>query len=144
MKNISFLRNGKEFKPTKKQLKIVLDDYALMLIKKTKENQELKDHFAEFEDFIEEQGFESLEELKCNIECLKEEVEWGKFNYNELFKSREELYKETQALKDRWEKLKDFIDTFKECNIDEANLAWKILDKMQELELADLIREKEK
>ena len=77
MKNISFLRNGKEFKPTKKQLKIVLDDYALMLVKKMKENQ---------------------------------------------------------ALKTRWEKLKDFIDTFKEQNIDEANLAWKILDKMQELE----------
>lgn len=71
---------------------------------------------GKFEDFMEEQGFESLDELKSNIECLKEETEWGKFNYNELFKSREELYKENQALK----------------------------AKIQELELAELIRKKEK
>ena len=28
MKNISFIRNGKEFEPTKDELKRVLDDYA--------------------------------------------------------------------------------------------------------------------
>lgn len=28
MKNISFMRNGKEFEPTKNELKQVLDDYA--------------------------------------------------------------------------------------------------------------------
>ena len=28
MKNISFMRNGKEFKPTKAELERVLDDYA--------------------------------------------------------------------------------------------------------------------
>lgn len=123
MKNISFLRNGKEFKPTKKQLKIVLDDYALMLIKKTKENQELKDHFAEFEDFIEEQGFEDLQDLERYIE--------QSIKASELLDKK---MKENQALKTRWGKLKDFIDTFKEHNIDEANLAWNILDKMRELE----------
>ena len=101
---------------------------------------------AKFEDFMEAHGFENLEELECNIECLKEEVEWGEFNYNELFKSREELYKENQALKDRWEKLWDWICDKKPISKG-ANAILKkseILDKMRELELADLIRRKEK
>ena len=90
---------------------------------------------GKFEDFMEEQGFESLEELKVNIEYLKDKVETEKFNYEQLHKFKNQLQQENQALKERWEKLKDFIDTFKEHNIDEANLAWKILDKMKELEV---------
>ena len=53
-----------------------------------------------------------------------------------IFKDEQinELEIESQALKDRWEKLKEYINGFKEYNIEEANLAWKITDKMQELE----------
>lgn len=95
---------------------------------------ELADKLGEFEDFMEEQEFESLEELKINIEYLKDKIEADKFNYGQLHKFKNHLQQENQALKDRWEKLKDFIDAFKEYNIDEASLAWKILDKMKELE----------
>lgn len=49
-------------------------------------------------------------------------------------KQIDELEKENQALKDRWNKLKQYINTFKEYDIEESNLAWKITDKMQELE----------
>lgn len=78
---------------------------------------------AEFEDFMEAQGFEDLYTFRMAI------------NLNQLMnKAGIEHFKENQALKARWEKLKDFIDTFKEHNIDEANLAWNILDKMKELE----------
>lgn len=70
---------------------------------------------AEFEDFMEEYGFEDLEHLKLRLENLQHIAKYYA----------------------RWEKLKDCIDTFQEHNIDEANLAWKILDKIQELKLAD-------
>ena len=126
MKNISFLRNGKEFKPTKKQLKIVLDDYALMLIKKTRENQELKDHFAEFEDFIEEQGFEDLQDLERYIEQSIKAIEL-----------LDKKMKENQALKTRWEKLKKFVNTPKEIQQWDERFEVtvdSIKAKMQELE----------
>ena len=80
---------------------------------------------AEFEDFMEEQGFESLGDLKNTVINIEKLMFIAAKTTN--------LKEENQALKDRWENLKDFINTFKEHNIDEANLAWKILDKMQEL-----------
>lgn len=83
---------------------------------------------AEFEDFMEEQGFEDLNTFRTAIKL------------NQLMnKAGVEHFKENQELKARWEKLKDFINTFKEHNIDEANLAWNILDKMRELEKNQLI-----
>ena len=99
------------------------------------------DKLAEFEDFMGEQGFKSLDELKSNIECLKEETEWGKFNYNELFKSREELYKENQALKNRWEKLKESVEEFQRDVV--AVYPMTLLDKMKELELAEKLKRNE-
>jgi hypothetical protein len=103
---------------------------------------------AEFEDFIEEQGFESLEELEHLIgypvfkdgydeqgnEINKIEFATYKKSFEEVFDKNKKLKQENQAFKDRWDALKKFIDTFKEHNIDEANLAWKILAKMEELE----------
>ena len=44
------------------------------------------------------------------------------------------LMKENQLLKDRWQKLKEYICTLKEYNIEEANIAWKITKKILELE----------
>lgn len=101
---------------------------------------------AEFEDFMEEQGFESLEELKINIEYLKDKIKTDKFNYEKLHKFKNHLQEENSAIKERWEKLWDWI-----CDKNPiskgANAIFKkseILDKMRELELNDLIRKKDK
>ena len=44
------------------------------------------------------------------------------------------LKQENKTLKDRWQKLKEFIEQFKEYDPVEADLAWKIAEKMKELE----------
>lgn len=66
-----------------------------------------------FEDFMEEVGAESLDELENCIVDLKQEI---------------------QALKERWQKLNQYINGFKEYNVEQANMAWLITNKMQELE----------
>lgn len=78
---------------------------------------------AAFECFMEERGFESLGELESVL-----------YQLNVKASKTKELGQEKQALKARWGKLKDFIYDFKKYNIEEANLAWKILKKMKELE----------
>ena len=60
------------------------------------------ERLAEFEDFMEEQGFESLEELKINTEYLKDKIKTDKFNYEQLHKFKNHLQEENQALKERW------------------------------------------
>ena len=147
MENISFLRNGKEFEPTKNELKIVLNDYA-------KKIGELETKLAEFEDFMEEKGFESLEELKDSYETIKKSQA---STHSALMTINEELVgtrqfiikqtKENQALKSRWEKLKKFVNTPKEIQQWDERFEVtvdSIKAKMQELELTDLVREKEK
>lgn len=94
---------------------------------------------AEFEDFMEEQGFESLEELKINTEYLKDKIKTDKFNYEQLHKFKNHLQEENQALKDRWEKLKDYVKEERKKNKDLACTAWynadeEFLAKMKELE----------
>ena len=114
MKNISFVRNGKEFEPTKNELKIVLNDYA-------KKIGELETKLAQFEDFIEEQGFEGLEELKYSYDTIKKSQASTHFA---LMTINEELVGTRQFI----------IKQIKE------NKALKA--KIQELEFADLIRKK--
>ena len=82
-----------------------------------------------FEDFIEEQGFEDLEELKRYIE--------QSFKASELILKKKQ---ENQALKDRWEKLKKWVDE-SGCFLDDGSFSgdvvisiYAILDKIQELE----------
>lgn len=60
---------------------------------------------VEFEDFMEEQGFESLELLKATLKMKTQSI-----------KGFEKLKQENQALKDRWNKLKEYIE--KEINND--------------------------
>lgn len=43
-----------------------------------------------------------------------------------------------ELLNKRWEMLKEYINGFKEYNIEEANMAWILTDKMQELEQENL------
>ena len=63
---------------------------------------------CEFEDFMEEQGFESLEEVKRQCDLVVDVLAMDSEN-SELKIANEKLWKENQALKDRWEKLKDWI-----------------------------------
>lgn len=62
------------------------------------DNQMLINKLGEFEDFMEEQGFEDLKTFRMAI------------SLNQLMnKAGVEHFKENQELKARWEKLKDFI-----------------------------------
>ena len=104
-----------------------------------------------FEDFMEEQGFESLEDLKDSYETIKKSQA---STHSTLMTINEQLVgtrqfiikqtKENQSLKDRWEKLKEYIikEINKEGDSDFACAEEDILDKMRELELDDLIRRK--
>lgn len=102
---------------------------------------ELADKLGKFEDFMEEQGFESLEELKDSYETIKKSQASSHSTLmiinKELVKARQIIARHTienQALKDRWEKLKEFVNTFKESDIKETNLVWRITNKIKELE----------
>ena len=118
---------------------------------------ELADKLGEFEDFMEEQGFESLEELAKELRILKDyKSDWSRwhklaFEYNEEINVDKKiifnLKQENEKLQYRWEELKKFVNMPKEIQqwderfevtVDSINA------KMQELELAELIRKKEK
>lgn len=91
---------------------------------------------AEFEDFMEEQKVESLEHLAYYLKTLKKARKVnGELNV-ECCKQK----KENQALKDRWQKLKEFVKE-KGYNYFKKGLFFEIEDdfkevlfKMQELE----------
>lgn len=109
----------------------------------------------EFEDFMEEQGFESLEELKKCFEIWNSEDNNGFLKDTDsrklfLYRFAKNLYRyekeENYALKDRWQKLKDIIKKDIKHNEREFNenyiFAFEhystsenwVLDRMQELE----------
>lgn len=129
-----------------------LDQLELMAIfydtfSKKRENQIIDEHL-EIKRFFKKQGFESLEEAKLRIEYYKDTIDSQKFNYNNLHKYKNQLQQENQALKDRWEKLKECIaeedrklhEIEDECETDrymtygEINGYCYIKNKMQELE----------
>lgn len=73
---------------------------------------------AEFEDFLEEQGFKDLESFKWTLNFMKQLNNVGA-----------KTLMENQTLKDRWQKLKEFVK--------DKNIQWTyldLLDKIQELE----------
>ena len=122
-----------------------------------------------FEDFMEEQGFESLEDLKNTVKYIENAIkDKSKLeNFKEIEKvlnsyfiknsedllnkfhtleekikyanfKKGEYFEENQALKDRWEKLKDYLNNGFDGYPDLGG-AWVIkvddvLDKMEELE----------
>ena len=110
---------------------------------------------AEFEDFMEEQGFESLEELKQKLnksfkvqDCAEKcgcEINGVFFEYEQLMvldaykefntsylKKYQDSQKENQKLKDMWNKLKE--DMRKNYSISPIIYASDVLNKMQKLE----------
>lgn len=80
------------------------------------ENIEAVRKLGEFEDFMEEVGAKSLDEIET---CIVD------------------LNKENQTLKGNWGKLKEYVDGFKRYNDEEFIMACEIISKMQELESAD-------
>lgn len=84
---------------------------------------------AEFEDLMEKYGVEDLEHLDIMLFVLSGET---KYRLNEI-------KKENQALKDRWNKLKEYVvEEFEKDNskgyVDFACVEEDILDKIQKLE----------
>lgn len=102
-------------------------------------SSEIYIRLAEYENFMEEYNL-NFEQLKQIINWLSQrtgkDAELMEFicqERKEIFDRDKQLLEENQILKNRWENLKCYINQFKEYNIDEANMAWKITDKMQEL-----------
>ena len=84
------------------------------LTKEYIEKVKLNNKLAEFEDFIEENGFESLEDLQRYIELSIR-------TSGIVAKKRQEI----RTFKDRWQKLKEFLEinlTYNENIIKEARL----------------------
>ena len=85
------------------------------------------DRLAEFEDFMEEQGFESLELLKATLKMKTQSI-----------KGFEKLNQKNQAFKNRWQKLKEWVvkeQGYASMNQEERfNTLEEVKDKMQELE----------
>lgn len=92
------------------------------------ENQQAVNRLAEFEDFLEEMGFDSIEEIKDIMINLAENLT--------------EKLKDILKLEDRWQKLKEFIGEQSNpidnlvVSDNETKYIYMsdILDEMQELE----------
>lgn len=98
---------------------------------------------SEVEDFLEEQGFENLEDLKKCFEIWNSEDDEAFSKDNDNMKLRVYRFAKnqlhfhlrlTKLLSYRWQKLKEYVEQFKEYDPIEADLAWKIAEKMKELE----------
>lgn len=116
---------------------------------------------AEFEDFMEDNGFKSFDDLYYAFgyirfvdgydEVKDEEIHKQEFiRYADAYKDRvkayKELYNKNQALKDRWQKLKELLEedikhNEKEFNEDSLVFArhyitygYWLLDRIKELE----------
>ena len=86
------------------------------------ENQEAVEKLGMFEDFMEEEGFENLEQLKDFMQDTKN------------------MMLGVLKVANRWQKLKQAINDFKQqddtTDDDTAGL-WFVIEKMQELEKDD-------
>lgn len=82
---------------------------------------------AEFEDFLEEQCFESLEQFSMRFDTIKTQIEGDK-RVIDLLKQTIETYK------NRWQKLKEFVEKlWSEKELVSEDLFF-IKEKMQEFE----------
>lgn len=106
---------------TKKVSKTVQDKYSLGSylhydFANADDTNKLLNKLGVIEDFMEEQGFESLEELKDFMQDTKNAM--------------------LDALKiaDRWNGLKNYVDFFKDHEPENITIATHIFNKMQELE----------
>ena len=92
---------------------------------------------SEVEDFLEKYNFENLEELK---KFFKDYTHACTIHFNLSARQNNKRISyvlelmELLKCRDRWNKLKKFIEQFKEYDPVEADLAWKIAEKMKELE----------
>lgn len=143
---------------TKKISKTIQDKYSLGSylyydFANADETNKLLNKLGAFEDFMESLGLEDLEELEHLIgyplfidgydkdgkEINRVEFKIYKESFKEVFEKNKKLYQENQALKDRWEKLKEFMQSEHDWGLenDYQDCSYGIrliLDKMQELE----------
>ena len=90
---------------------------------------------AKFEDFMEDNEIDSIEELCYCIETREKMLEVN----GELNQQIKRKQKENQALKDRWAELKEFVQKDHDWNLEQDNndcaLAERwVLEEMQKLE----------
>ena len=120
---------------------------ALDLKGNTADNSLVLERLAAFEDFVEEMGFEDLEELKKHFEIwnleddelfIKDTDKWKLWGYR-FAKNRFRFeQQEKQILENRWKNLKDWFYKHYELNVKakykDADTIKYILDKMEKLE----------
>lgn len=107
MNNLSFIRNGKKFEPTKNELKIVLDDYA-------KQISELQQKLAEKEN--------KIEEMELNYLCSEKNYLAAK---EQLMNQPQEIVKK---IKEKLTNHCDFLDVDRGWGILEYNMKY-LLDE---------------
>ena len=73
-----------------------------------------------------------LKDVYHNLNCLQQENQQLKEEYNKIQKAYESTFSDYQELKDNWNKLREWL----ESNWEESQDIWfvKIINKMQELE----------
>ena len=147
----------KTVSPTSVAIHKLADIEDFMEENKFESLQHLKDEFEELKagyDFIYEHGTDAINELKKENNLLRRIVDGvdklkqydvdvedyilinPKTSYIDGISLDEsmKLKQENTILKDRWQKLKEYVEQFKEYDPVEADLAWKIVEKMKELE----------
>ena len=87
------------------------------------EKVKLNNKLAEFEDFMEEQGFEDLESFRWALNFMKKLNSVGA-----------KTLIENQKLNERWKKFKNSV----ECSAQFSNICADLFEEMQELEKEDL------
>lgn len=103
---------------------------------KFKNTEQLEKAYKELEkEFTKKSRKVAILEKANGLPNLKIILDGAVEHYEGLF---EEMYTlkdhQIELLNKRWEMLKEYIDGFKEYNIEEANMAWILTDKMKELE----------
>lgn len=89
---------------------------------------------ADIEDFMEEQGFESLEQLKDELSGLKAGYD---FVWEQGTDAIKELVQENQKCKNNWQKLKKYVETLSNESDTISEDLYFIKEKMQEIEKDD-------
>ena len=138
---------------TKKISKTIQDKYSLGSylyydFANADDTNKLLNKLGKFEDFMESLGCEELEQLEHLIgyprfvdgydeqgnEINRTEFVTYKESFNEVFEKNKKLKQEKQALKDRWNKLKEWVEQLSsETEVISEDLYF-LKYKMQELE----------
>ena len=107
------------------QNKYSLGSYLYYDFANADDTNKLLNKLGAFEDFMEEQGFESLKELKEKVDFRKR-IDTAPI---------EKAFREKQEIQDKWQKLKEWVENNSNVTDEDYSLIYGfVLDQMEELE----------